>query len=270
MIYLLIATHIIITLIILSISHATKWLNHMWRRVFFFLGKCWAQLNTSLASVISHHFPNNFLLMFNCLEPLLLHFNLTCLFINLYLRALEGKQIPWLIYNSCNVILLWPAVLKDKKVGFYDNIYLVYYTKYFACQQANCYSSLIRTTKYCPNWLDIFDTFCLLHHLNKNIDNMELSQWLYFFKCFSFLLPLRRSAKKIKIKNVEVGLILKEHRGELRKEHSVMETCLLSVLPAQGAVKACQGAQLPRTTQLQRMRRTMRSKVWKSRGSELK
>lgn len=108
-------------------------------------------------------------------------------------------------------------MLKDKKVGFYDNIYLVYYTKYFACQQANCYSSLIRTTKYCPNWLDIFDTFCLLHHLNKNIDNMELSQWLYFFKCFSFLLPLRRSAKKIKIKNVEVGLILKEHGGNCAK-----------------------------------------------------
>lgn len=60
---------------------------------------------------------------------------------------------------------------------------------------------------------------------------------------------------------VEVGLMLKGHKGELRKEHSVMETRLLSVLPAQGAVKACQSAQLPRTTQPQRMWRTMRSKV---------
>lgn len=42
--------------------------------------------------------------------------------------------------------------------------------------------------------------------------------------------------------------MLKGHKGELRKEHSVMETRLLSVLPAQGAVKACQSARLPRTT----------------------
>lgn len=42
-------------------------------------------------------------------------------------------------------------------------------------------------------------------------------------------------------KKVEVGLMLKGHKEELRKEH-VMETCLLSVLPVQGAVKACQSA----------------------------
>lgn len=33
---------------------------------------------------------------------------------------------------------------------------------------------------------------------------------------------------------VEVGLMLKWNKAELCKEHSVMETRLLSVLPAQG------------------------------------